>query len=202
MKESKFTGSAWGLFGWNLLIIVATYALIFPVVFVIPKYIKWYYSHVTIDGEQLEFEHNGPWWGYLGWILFMVITLGLGSFYASKKMAQWELRHTHVQGDTEHESDFDGSAWGILGYSALSVLSIYLLIFPFAWAYVALNRWYTKHKVISNRRLILEHDGPWFGVLGWLLFAIITLGIGSFYAQKKELQWLYGHTHFAKSIEE
>ncbi|AUD63731.1 hypothetical protein BK010_09055 [Tenericutes bacterium MO-XQ] len=201
MKESKFTGSACGLFGWNLLIVLATYAFIIPVVFVLPKYVKWYYSHVTIDGEQLEFKFEGPWWGYLGWTLFVIATLGLGGPYAAKKMAQWEIQHTHIIGDTESNSDFDGSAWGILGYSLLSVLSIYALIFPFAWMYVILNRWYNNHTVISGKRLSLRHDGPWFGVLGWILFAFITLGIGSFYAQKKQIQWIYAHTHFTDLIE-
>lgn len=201
MKESKFTGSAWGLFGWNLLIVIATYALIIPVVFVLPKYVKWYYSHVIIDGEQLEFKYDGPWWGIIGWMLFVIVTFGFGGPYAAKRIIQWEIKHTHVKGDHEGLSEFDGSAWGILGYSILTTFSIYLFIIPFAWMYVILNRWYHNHTVISGRRLSLDHEGPWFGIFGWILFTFITLGIGSFYAQKKEIQWIYAHTHFINEVE-
>lgn len=36
----------------------------------------------------------------------------------------------------------------------------------------------------------------WFGLLGWALFTFVTLGFGAFYAQKKQIQFIYEHTHF------
>ena len=160
MTESKFTASAWGLFGWNILIALSAYLLLIPLAFVYPKYVKWYYSHVTIDGKQLEFEFDGPWWGILGWFLFIIVTFGLGSFYAMKKIAQFNIEHTHVVGEGELPSSFDGSAWGILGWSLATSLSAYLLLIPLAFVFVLTNRWYNEHTTISGKRLNLVHEGP------------------------------------------
>ncbi len=197
MQESKFTGSAWGLFGWNILIAISAYFLLIPLVFVIPKYYKWYYSHVVIDGKQLELDYDGPWWGIIGWVLFSVITLGIGSFYATKKINQYFTKHTKVQGESESESSFDGSAWGIFGWSLLVTLSVYLLLIPLVFFIGKINKWINNHTKISGKQLIFTHNGPWWGILGWMLFSIITLGIGSYYAEKKRIQWSIGNTHFA-----
>ncbi len=42
MKESKFTGSAWGLFGWQILISIATMFFLIPAAFVLPKYASFW----------------------------------------------------------------------------------------------------------------------------------------------------------------
>jgi hypothetical protein len=196
MKNSKFTGSAWGLFGWNLLIAVSSLLFFIPLAYVYPRYVKWYVSNVTIDDEQLNFDYEGPWWGVIGWMLFSVITFGIGAFYASKKMMQWQVQHTYTPGNRAGRSYFSGDAWGIFAYSILTMLSIYAFIIPIAWTYVALNRWYHQNTIISGKGLKLDYKGPWFGVLGWALFAFVTLGFGAFYAQKKQIQFIYEHTHF------
>lgn len=198
MKESKFTGSAWGLFGWNIVIAVATMLFVIPVVFVIPKYMEWYYSHVTIDGKKIKFEHQGPWWGYLGWQLFAVITLGIGSWYAMKKMIQWEVKHLSAEGE-DGKSAFTGEALSLFGYNILVVISMYLFVLPFAWAFVSYTRYIVEEQMISGKRLKFDYQGPWFGVLGWILFTFVTLGLGGFYAQKKMIQWQFAHTHFASA---
>lgn len=196
MKESKFTGTAWGLFGWNILLALSAYILLIPLAFVVPKYFKWYYSKMEIDGKKLEFEYEGPWWGIIGWILFIIVTLGLGSFYASKRITQFTIKNTKVIGESGEESSFDGSAWGILGWNLLSSLCGYLLFIPLAFVIVSINVWSNEHTKISGRQLIFKHDGPWWGIIGWLFFSIVTLGIGSFYSQKKQIQWSVANTHF------
>jgi len=196
MKESKFTGSAWGLFGWNILILLSAYLLLIPVAFVLPKYFRWYYSNMEIDGKKLEFEYEGPWWGILGWILFIIVTLGIGSFYASKKIIQFTVKNTKVVGESGEVSSFDGSAWGILGWSLLTSLCTYLLLIPLAFIIVPINIWYNEHIKISGRQLSFKHKGPWWGIIGWMMFSIVTLGIGSFYAQKRQIQWSVENTHF------
>jgi uncharacterized membrane protein YjgN (DUF898 family) len=200
MKESRFTGSAWGLFGWSILLTLSAYLLLIPIAFVLPKYLKWYYSHIEIDGKQIEFDYDGPWWGVLGWILFSVITLGIGTFYASKKMIQFTVEHTKVKGELEAESSFDGSAWGLFGWSILTSLSVYLLFIPLVFLIVTINKWFNSHTIYSGRQLSFKHDGAWWGIVGWMLFSIITLGIGSYYAQKKQIQWSIRNTHFVEQV--
>jgi hypothetical protein len=77
-------------------------------------------------------------------------------------------------------------------------LSVYLLFIPLVFLIVSTNRWYNSHTMYSGKQLTFKHDGPWWGVLGWALFSVITFGIGSFYAQKKEIQWTISHTHFVE----
>lgn len=198
MKKSEFNGSAWGLFGWNILLMIAVMFFIIPVVFVIPKYYKWYYSHVIIDGKQLYFDYDEPWWGFLGWLIFGYITLGLGAIYASKKMIQFEISHVKMIDESGAISEFNGSAWGLLGWGLLTVISVYLLIFPVCFVIVKMNKWFTSHTIISGKQLTFDFDGAWWGFLGWMLFIFVTFGLGAYYAQKKELQWIFSNTHFVE----
>lgn len=196
MKKSSFTGSAWGLFGWNLLIGLSFMLFIIPAAFVIPKYVKWYYDHVIIDDEELEFTFDGPWFGFLWYIILISITFGLAAPYAVKKIYQWETSNTRIKNQFGQNSEFTGSAWMILGYGVLSGLSVYLFAIPLAWLAVYQQKWINRNTVISNKKLTFDYEGPWFGIIGWMLFSIFTLGIGSYYAQKKQYQFFLEHTHF------
>ena len=196
IKQSRFTGSAWGLFGWNILIILSTFLLFIPLAFVMPKYAKWYYSHWEIDGKKLIFDYEGPWWGYLGWMLFGFVTFGIGLYYATKKMMQFEISHTHVIGEDGSISKFNGSAFGIFGWAMISALGAYLLLIPLCFIIVSSNKWYHEHTIISGRRLVFTYEGAWWGLLGWTLFTLVTFGIGGYYAQKRQIQWTVENTHF------
>jgi len=198
MKKSTFTGSAWGLFGWSLLGLITSYLSIilfflFPIYFT--NYCKWYFSKWIIDGKRLVFKYDKPYWGIIGWELFIIITLGFGSYYAFRRILQWQMSHVHFEDSLEKVSDFDGSAWGLFGWSILSVVSIYLLFIPFIFVYAPLNRWYDEHTIIDGNRLQFTYRGPAWPVLGWSLFSLLTLGLGSFYAQKRILMWNLSHTH-------
>lgn len=195
MKKSSWTGSAWGILGWSLLLLLSFYFFIIPIVFVLPKYLKWYYSHATIDGEKLEFREDGPYWGLLGWLVFTIITLGLGSWYATKRMTKWELARVHIVGENK-ESDWTGSAMGLFGYQILSVLSIYLFFIPYLFVFVAFEKWITKHWVLDARELEFQYEGAYWKLIGWIFLTIITLGLASWFVQKKITQWSFEYTHF------
>lgn len=200
-KQSSFTGSAWGLFGWYLLIGLSAYLLFIPLAFIMPKYMQWYYENTKVDGKQLEFKYEGPWWGAIGWMLFTFVTLGIGAFYAMKKMTQFEFEHTHIVGEKEAISGFEGSAWGILGWSFLAAISAYLLMIPYCFVIVSSTKWFRKNTFISGNRLEFDYEGPWWGAIGWMLFSFVTLGLGSFYAEKKIIQWSIENTHFIESTQ-
>jgi len=198
MKKSTFTGSAWGLFGWSLLGAITGYLSIilfflYPIYFT--QYCKWYFSKWVIDGKRLVFKYNKPYWGYIKWELFILITLGFGTFYALKKILQWQMSHVHFEDNNEKVSDFDGSAWGLYGWTLLTTLSLYFLFIPFIFIYAPLNRWFNSHTIIDGNKLLFTYRGPAWPLLGWSLFSIFTLGIGIFYAQKRILMWNLSHTH-------
>ncbi len=201
MRQSKWTGSALGILGWSILLAVSMYLLFIPFLFVLPKYLKWYYSHMTIDGKQVEFREDGPYWGLLGWMLLIMITLGLASWYASKKIMQWELSRVHIV-DEYGVSTWTGSAWGILGYGILATISMYLFFIPFLFVVVIISKWVTSHWIMDDKQLQFEYEGAYWGLLGWMLLTIITFGLASWYVQKKVTQWAVSHTHFAVAYQE
>lgn len=212
MKKSHFTGSAWEIFGWTLLFSLSQFLFFIPHLFLYPQYLKWFWSKVTIDDSKIEFTYSSLWFGFIGWNLFSVFTLGFGYFYAQKKIRQFEFEHLKVidysRKNIESEqfdvsswkrndvSTFDGSAWGILGYEVISFVSISLYLIPFAWAIVSIQKWYSKHSVISGKRLTFDYQGPYFGFFGWFFLTIVTFGLGVFYMNKKLIQWSIEHTHF------
>lgn len=198
MTKSSFKGSAVDIFIWNLALIFSIYLFIIPVVFVFPKYCKWFYSQIEIDGKELKFEEDGPYWGIIGWILFMFVTLGFGSFYAMKKISIWTIQRVKVVGEEDKESDFEGSAMEIFAYSLLVGFSSYLFFIPVAWTFVMLSKFMMKSTKISGKYLELDYEGPYWGILGWVLFIFVTFGFGGWYAQKKIFQWQYEHTHFVE----
>lgn len=201
MKKSEFNGSAWGIFGWMVLISLSSFLFLIPLAFVMPRYWTWYYSHVIIDDRQLEFNEEGPYWGAIGWALFSVITFGIGTFFAQKKMNQYIISHVHVAGEPVSESSFYGSAWGIFGWSIVSSLAMFFFMIPYAFVYPLVAKWQNDHTIVSGRQLVLDYSGPYWGVIGWAIFSAVTFGIGSFYAEKKLTQWLFANTHFDQDIE-
>ena len=199
MENSQWTGSAWGILGWRIVITIASMLFLVPLAFVIPKYNKWFYSKMTIDGKQLEFREDGPWFGFIGWMLFSIITLGLGSWYASKKMHQWTIKRVHVNGE-EGSSYWTGSAAGILGYGVLQALSIYLFFIPFLFVIVVVEKWYTKNTYIDGKQFEFRYEGAYWEMIGWIFLVVITLGLASFFVEKKITQWSVENTHFISSL--
>jgi xanthine permease XanP len=82
------------------------------------------------------FKYNKPYWGYIKWELFIIITLGFGSFYAIKRILQWQMSHVHFEDNNEKVSDFDASAWGLYGWTLLASFSLYFLFIPFIFLYL------------------------------------------------------------------
>jgi hypothetical protein len=199
MKESKFTGSAWAIFGRSILSTLSAFLLFIPLIAIVPSYYRWYFDNILIDGKKVEFDYDGVWRGAFGWFLFSSLTFGLGSFYASKRIMKFVISHTHFVGGTGGLSDFNGTAIEIFGYSILCFIAVYFFLIPIAWAYVATARWGIKKVVIDGESMSFVSEDAWFGVIGWAIFALITFGLGSFYAQKRIDMWLISHTHIAEA---
>jgi hypothetical protein len=105
------------------------------------------------------FKYDKLYWGYIGWELFIIITLGFGGYYDFKRILKWQMSHVHFEEGLEKVSDFDGSAWGLFGWSILSIFSIYLFFIPFIFIYAPLNRWYDERTIIDGNRLQFTYRG-------------------------------------------
>ena len=100
--ESKFTGSAIGLFGHTLLVVFVTI-----ITFTLGLYWgichirRWYVNHTVYDGYSLKFDGKGIqlFGKCICWALLTIITLGIYSFWLIVKVKKWITKHTDfIQG--------------------------------------------------------------------------------------------------------
>ncbi|VEU83109.1 hypothetical protein [Acholeplasma hippikon] len=194
---SEFKGKALDLFVWNIILSIASGFFLVPLAFVLPKYLKWFFSQIMIDDSQLEFIEDGPAWEILIWILFATVTFGIGAPFAYKKMLKWVYNRVRVVGENDGLCDFTGTAWDLLANALIFALGWMFFIIPAAWTFIIFYKYMHSSTVINGRSLIFDTEAPWFGVIGWIFFGVITLGIGSWYAQKKIYQYIYQNTHFS-----
>jgi hypothetical protein len=127
MKESKFTGSARAFFGRSILSTLSALLLFIPLIAIVPSYYRPYFDNIEIDGKKVEFDYDGVWWGILGRLLLLLITFGLGGYYAEKRILKFAISHANFSGETGGLSDFNGTAVEIFGYSILCSCVIFFL---------------------------------------------------------------------------
>lgn len=98
MKESKFTGSLFGLIVINLfctIVSVISLGILIPWVVCLKE--SWYAERTIIDGKRLCFDGTGLqlFGNYIKWFLLTIITFGIYSFWLHIKLKQWVVKHTH-----------------------------------------------------------------------------------------------------------
>lgn len=97
--QSKFNGSAWGLFGLTLLsFFVIVISLGFAMPWAICKKQRWLAEHTTIDGLHVVFEGTAGdiFWRTIGWTWLIGLTLGLYSYCAQIKLQKWITENTYL----------------------------------------------------------------------------------------------------------
>lgn len=104
---------------------------------------------------------------------------------------------SYVSGDGGYSSCFDGNTWQLIGWRLLAGLLITVTLgIGTPWAVCMLQRWETKHTVISGRRL--KFTGKGIQLLGkyllWSLLTLITCGIFGIWFGLKMKQWVVKHT--------
>lgn len=97
--ESKFTGSLLELIIVNLfagVVSVFSFGLLVP--WAICYYYRYMADHTIIDGNQLRFDGTATqlWGQWLKWLFFIIITLGIYSFWVGLRLEQWRVSHTHM----------------------------------------------------------------------------------------------------------
>lgn len=97
MNDFKFDGGAatyWGTMLLAWLVTILTLGICYPFALVLKE--RWHAKHSFINGQQLQF--NGSAWGLFGhwikWLLLIIITLGIYSFWVAPKLAKWRWENT------------------------------------------------------------------------------------------------------------
>jgi uncharacterized membrane protein YjgN (DUF898 family) len=79
-----------------MLITTLTLGICFP--WAIVMIYDWEAKHTVIDGKRLTFDGTavqlfGLW---IKWLLLIIITLGIYSFWVAISLKKWKISHTHA----------------------------------------------------------------------------------------------------------
>ena len=107
-----FDGGAatyWGTTILAVLITILTLFICYPFALVLRE--RWRAKHTYLDGHRLTFTGTGlGLFGlWLKWLLLIVITLGIYSFWVAPRVQKWKVEHTDFD-PTWQGAQFDRSA--------------------------------------------------------------------------------------------
>ena len=97
--ESRFTGS---LVDCVIVNLVAGFVSVLSLGLLSPWAICYYYryiaSHTIIDRNQLRFDGTASqlWGQWFKWLFFIIITVGIYTFWVGLRLEQWRVCHTHM----------------------------------------------------------------------------------------------------------
>ena len=171
-------------FVWRSLVLVIGCVLIIPVPWLLVWYTKWIVPCVRVPGRpNLSFTGEAmtivPW--YFGAIVLAVAVSLTGPDWLNNVVAlvqfalywlflKWIVANLASNGQPLGLS-FSGTVWAYLGYSILTILSIFTII-GWAWVYVAWMRWVCRN-IQGTRRAVVFH-GTGFEFLWRALVAAIA----------------------------
>ena len=126
-----------------------TYLLIPVQAFFYWMIIRWVVSNIAADGRPMGLSFQGSVWGYIGWYVFLFVSMIsiIGWAWVTSAWLRWMCRN--IAG-TRREVVFNGSGWGILWRNVVFVLSCIPLI-PIPWTMAWLVRWYMSQFAVVER---------------------------------------------------
>lgn len=169
---------------------------------------KWEAEHTYIDRRALRFDGSIKelmliW---LKWLGLVLLTLGVYSFFISKRLKIWKYNHIHIEGElTILGGGVYTNAWVHfflkLGLKVLLVISLGLAK---PYTVTRLANYEVVHTMIDGRRLSFNGNTLNLGgkfILWWFL-TIITLGIYNFFLNLEFKKWVDRHTHLKNDYEQ
>lgn len=119
-SKSEFTGKWYQMWGVSMLVNLLTSCTLgigFP--WAACYLVRWYASHVVIDGHEMEFDGRGG--QLIGktilWTFLTVITFGIYSFWLEVKIIKWLVSHIHLAHPEELASGDEDAAGAGADYS-------------------------------------------------------------------------------------
>ena len=157
------------------------------------------------DDDKYPSTFTGGAFAYFFINLFMLfitlITLGIAYPAVKCMYMRWEVKNTYING---RKLAFDGKGGQLFGKYILWLVLCVITLGIYAIFVMPLNlvRWQTKHTYFEGERAPDEPSeskftGTWPGLFGinfvTILVTIITLGLGSFWAQCYKQRWFSKH---------
>ena len=96
-NRSYFDGGLLSYVGWiNLgsLLTSCTFGICYP--WALCMIYGWKINHTVIEGRRLQFNGTavGLFGNWIKWLLLIVVTLGIYSFWVHIKLEQWRVKNT------------------------------------------------------------------------------------------------------------
>ena len=96
-NRSYFDGGLLSYIGWIILgclITSCTLGICFP--WALCMIYGWKINHTVIEGRRLQFNGTaiGLFGNWIKWLLLIVVTLGIYSFWVHIKLEQWRVKNT------------------------------------------------------------------------------------------------------------
>ena len=155
-------------FVWRSVVMAIGCVLIIPAPWALVWYFKWLVPCVRVPGRpNLSFAGQAmtlvPW--YFGFIVLSIAVSLIGPDFLNNLIAlaqfvlywlflKWLVANLASNGQPLGLS-FSGTVWAYLGWTILSVLSIFTII-GWAWVYVAWARWFCRN-IQGTRRAVVFH---------------------------------------------
>lgn len=99
-NNSYFDGGLLQLIGWKLLggfLTIITFEICYP--WALCMVYGWEAKHTVVDGKRLKFDGSaiGLFGLWIKWLLLIIITLGIYSFWVQISLKKWITKHTHFE---------------------------------------------------------------------------------------------------------
>ena len=96
-NRSYFDGGLLSYVGWIILgspLTSCTFGICYP--WALCMIYGWKINHTVIEGRRLQFNGTavGLFGNWIKWLLLIVVTLGIYSFWVHIKLEQWRVKNT------------------------------------------------------------------------------------------------------------
>ena len=182
-------------FVWRSIVLLIGLLLLIPAPWVLVWYLNWIVPCVQVPGRpNLSFTGSAmtlvPW--YFGAIVLVIAVNFIGIDLLNNLMSlvqfvlYWLFVKWFIANLASNEQplglSFSGSIWAFLGWSILSVISIFTII-GWAWVYAAWMRWFCRNIQGTRREVLFIGSGLEF------LWRAVVAGLASIFIIP--IPWVY-----------
>jgi GYF domain 2 len=112
-------------------------------------FLKWFIANLASNGQPLGLSFDGAIWSYVGWNIFLALSIFtiIGWAWVTVAWARWVCRH--IQG-THREVLFIGTGLEFLWRALVAAIAC-MFIIPIPWVYRWMLQWWASQTVLVER---------------------------------------------------